>query len=85
MSHCGQYQSLWTSHLGHVFLLVNGKLQEEFGVDALYIGRWCDKPSQLFRVGRDVYASYFVVVRPSDSDSSRNCAGLNRFHAWWKK
>jgi hypothetical protein len=39
-----------------------------FGVDAPFVGRRRDRPAPLFRVGRDVYAGYFVVLRPSDGD-----------------
>jgi hypothetical protein len=47
----------------------NNELREEFGVDALFVGRWRDKPTPSFRVGRDVYACYFVVLHPSDGDN----------------
>jgi hypothetical protein len=47
----------------------NGELQEEFSVDALFVGHTCDRSVQLFRIGRDVFAGYYVVVRSSDNDS----------------
>jgi hypothetical protein len=46
----------------------HGELREEFGVDALFVGRRRDRPVPSFRVGWDVYARYFVVLRPSDGD-----------------
>jgi hypothetical protein len=54
--------------LGHAYLILedkfmdDGKLQEEFGVDAPFVGRRHDKPTQSFRVGRDVFTCYFVVL-----------------------
>jgi hypothetical protein len=47
----------------------NGDLQEEFGVDALFVGQRRDRPAPLFRIGWDVYVGYFVVPRPSDGDN----------------
>jgi hypothetical protein len=46
----------------------HGELREEFGVDAPFVGRRRDRPAPSFRVGRDVYAGYFVVLRPTDGD-----------------
>jgi hypothetical protein len=46
----------------------HGELRKEFGVDAPFVGRRRDRPAPSFRVGRDVYAGYFVVLRPSDGD-----------------
>jgi hypothetical protein len=47
----------------------NGKLQEEFGVDTPFVGHRHNRPPPSFRFGRNVYASYFVVLRPCDNDS----------------
>jgi hypothetical protein len=47
----------------------NSELQEEFGIDAPFVGCRHDRPVQSFKVGRDVYVGYFVVVHPSDSDN----------------
>jgi hypothetical protein len=47
----------------------NGDLQEEFGIDAPFVDRRRDRLAPSFRVGRDVYAGYFVVLRPSDGDN----------------
>jgi hypothetical protein len=47
----------------------HGKLREEFGVDAPFVERRHDRPAPSFKVGRDVYAGYFVVLRPSDGDN----------------
>jgi hypothetical protein len=46
----------------------NSELREEFGVDAPIVGRRRDRLAPLFRVGRDVYAGYFIFLRPSDGD-----------------
>jgi hypothetical protein len=46
----------------------NGELQEEFGVDAPFVGWRRDRPAPSFRVGRDLYAGYFIVLCPSDGD-----------------
>ena len=46
----------------------NNELKEEFGVDAPFVGRRRDRPAPSFRIGRDVYAGYFLVLRPNDGD-----------------
>ena len=46
----------------------HGKLREEFGIDDAFVGQRHDKPATSFRVGRDVYARYFVVLCPCDGD-----------------
>ena len=43
-------------------------LREEFAEDAPFVGRKRDRPLPSFRVGRDVFATYFLVVRPADGD-----------------
>ena len=48
--------------------MVHGKLREEFGVDAPFVGQRCDRPAPSFKVGRDVYARYFVILCPSDDN-----------------
>jgi hypothetical protein len=47
----------------------HGELREEFGIDARFVGRRRDRPTPSFRVGQDVYAGYFVVLRPCDGDN----------------
>lgn len=47
----------------------NGELQEEFGGDTLFVERRHDRPTPSFRVGKDVYAGYFVILHPSDGDN----------------
>ena len=47
----------------------DGTLREEYAEDPPFVGRRRDRPPPLFCVGRDVYAGYFVVVRPADDDS----------------
>ena len=46
----------------------NDELWEEFGIDASFMGQRRDRLAPLFRVGWDVYASYFIVLRPSDNN-----------------
>ena len=46
----------------------NGELREEFDIDAPFVGQRRDKPAPSFRVGRDVYASYFIVFFPSNGN-----------------
>jgi hypothetical protein len=47
----------------------NGNMYEDFGVDTPFVGCRHDKPAPSFRVGRDVFASYFVILRQSDNNS----------------
>jgi hypothetical protein len=46
----------------------DGTIREEYAEDAPFVGRRrnCLVPS--FRIGRDVYAGYFIVVRSADGD-----------------
>ena len=46
----------------------DGTLCEEYAEDAPFVGRRCDRPHPSFRVDRDVYAGYFVVVHPAQDD-----------------
>ena len=46
----------------------HGKLREEFGIDALFVEQRRDKPAPSFRVGRDVYVGYFVILCTCDGD-----------------
>ena len=48
--------------------LDDGTIREEFAEDAPFVGRRRDRPAPSFRVGRDVYAGYFLAVRPADDD-----------------
>ena len=43
-------------------------MREEYAEDAPFVGRRRDRPAQSCRVGRDVYAGYFLAVRPADDD-----------------
>lgn len=47
----------------------NGELQEEFGGDTLFVERRHDRPTPSFKVGRDVYVGYFVILRPDNRDN----------------
>ena len=46
----------------------NGRVGEEYEEDAPFVGRRCDRPRPSFRVMRDTYGGYFVVVRPAEGD-----------------
>jgi hypothetical protein len=46
----------------------DGTVCEEYAKDALFVGRTRDRPPPSFRVGRDIYARYFLVVRLTDGD-----------------
>jgi hypothetical protein len=51
----------------------NGDVREAFGRDPHFIGRKCDKPSESFCPGRDIYVRYFVILRPHDGDDKPFC------------
>jgi hypothetical protein len=46
----------------------DGTVREEYVEDAPFVGRRRDRPAPLFRIGRDVYAGYFIAVRSADGD-----------------
>jgi hypothetical protein len=46
----------------------DGTVREEYAEDAPFVGRRRDRPPPSFRVGRDVYAGYFLAVRSTDGD-----------------
>ena len=43
-------------------------MREEFAKDGPFVGRRRDRPQPSFRVGRNVFTGYFIVVRPADED-----------------
>ena len=45
-----------------------GRAREEYGEDDHFVGHRRDCPPPSFRVGRDLYAGYFVALRPCDED-----------------
>lgn len=45
-----------------------GVLREEFDEDDAFVGQVRDRPAPSFRVARDVYAGYFLALRPCDGD-----------------
>jgi hypothetical protein len=45
-----------------------GDVREEFGEDDHFVGHKRDRPPPSFRVARDLYAGYFVALRPCDGD-----------------
>ena len=45
-----------------------GDHREEYAADDHFVGQRRDLPEPTFRVGRDVYAGYFVALRPCDGD-----------------
>jgi hypothetical protein len=46
----------------------DGTMCEEYAKDAPFVGRRHDRPPPSFRVGRDVYAGYFLAMRSTDGD-----------------
>jgi hypothetical protein len=46
----------------------DGTVREEYAKDAPFVGRRHNRPGPSFRVGRDVYVGYFIVVRSTDGD-----------------
>jgi hypothetical protein len=63
----------------------NSDVREAFGHDPHFIGKKCDKPSESFRPGRDIYARYFVILRPDNGDEkpywvARALTGFNDDH-----
>jgi len=46
----------------------NGELREEFADDPPFVGQRRDRPQSSFRVMRDCYEGYLVVLRPADDD-----------------
>jgi hypothetical protein len=46
----------------------DGTVREEYAEDAPFVGRRRDRPPPSFRVGRDVYAGYFLAVQSADGD-----------------
>jgi hypothetical protein len=46
----------------------DGIVREEYAEDAPFVGRRRDRPVPSFRIGRDVYAGYFIAVRSVDGD-----------------
>ena len=45
-----------------------GDYREEYAEDDHFVGQRRDRPEPSFRVGCDVFAGYFVALRPCDSD-----------------
>ena len=43
-------------------------VHKEYGEDDHFVGHRCDRPPPSFRIGRDLYADYFVALRPCDGD-----------------
>jgi hypothetical protein len=46
----------------------DGTILEEYVEDEPFVERRCDCPLPSFRVGRDLFAGYFLIVRPVDGD-----------------
>jgi hypothetical protein len=55
-------------HIVEDHFMEGGVLREEFDEDAAFVGHVRDRPAPSFRVARDVYAGYFVALRPCDGD-----------------
>ena len=48
----------------------DGTLHEEFARDVPHVGRRGDRPTESFRVAKDVYAGYFLAIRPANEGTS---------------
>ena len=46
-----------------------GKVREEYDADEHFVGQARDRPTESFRVHRDLYKGYFVAIRPSEDDT----------------
>ena len=46
----------------------DGTLREEFAEDDHFVGHKRDRPGPSFRVARDLFAAYFLALRPCDED-----------------
>ena len=46
-----------------------GNVWEEYDEDERFVGQARDRPTESFRVNRDLYEGYFVAVRPSEDDA----------------
>ena len=44
----------------------DGTLCEEFARNVPHVGHRGDHPAESFRVARDVYARYFLIIQPAD-------------------
>ena len=48
----------------------DGTLSEEYARDVSHVGRRGDRPIESFQVARDVYAGYFLAIRPADEGTN---------------
>ena len=48
----------------------DGTLREEYAKDVPHVGREGDCPAESFRVARDVYAGYFLAIRPAEEGTN---------------
>ena len=48
----------------------DGTLREEYAKDVPHVGRRGDRPAESFRVARDVYAGYFLAIRPVEEGTN---------------
>ena len=48
----------------------DGTLREEYARDVPHVGRRGDGPTESFQVARDVYAGYFLAIRPADEGTN---------------
>ena len=64
----GFWPSIRIAHAVEDEFIEKGDVREEYGEDDHLVGHRCDCPPPSFQIGRDLYASYFVVLRPCDRD-----------------
>ena len=46
----------------------DGTMYEDYAEDAAFVGQRHDRPPPSFPIGRDVYAGYFLILRPAHGD-----------------
>ena len=64
----GFWPSIRIAHAVEDEFTEEGDVHEEYGEDDRFVGHRCDRPPPSFWIGRDLYASYFVALRPCDGN-----------------
>ena len=66
--HNGFWPSIRIAHAVEDEFIEKGDACKEYGEDNYFIGHRYDYPPPLFRIGHDLYAGYFVALRPCNGD-----------------
>ena len=64
----GFWPSTRIAHAVEDEFIDEGVVRKEYGENNHFVGHRCDLPPPSFRIGRDLYAGYFVALRPCDGD-----------------